>query len=119
MARRKKLTSVALSTAKARLAGLSSIDAKLDLGKGLSVKAFTEATGKLETDIGDYNTLLATLDGKLNAIQKQEKAMSTLSSRALTRIAADFGKESDEYEKVGGTRPSETKKPVRKAATVG
>lgn len=101
-----------------RLAGLAAIDAKLDLGKGLSVQAFAELTTKLGTEITAYNSLLSTLDAKLDGIQKLEKDLGTLSTRALKRIAADYGDNSDEYEKVGGKRSSERKKSVRKVTKV-
>ena len=44
--------------------------------------------------------------------------MTTLSTRTLKRIAADYGADSDEYEKVAGTRSSARKKPARKPKPV-
>lgn len=111
MGRRKKLKSDALATGRARLAGMAAIDPALDLDNGLSVQAFQEATDRLAAAIAAYNGLLSELDGQLNAIQQQEKALVELSSRLLRRVAADFGLDSNEYERVGGTRASERKKP--------
>lgn len=114
MPRTKKLASAAGDTAKTRLAGLTAIGPKVDLGKNLTVAAFQAESDKLAVDIAEYNAMLSDLDAKLNTIHKREKSLKAMSSHVLRRISADFGLDSDEYEKVGGTRTSERKKPVRK-----
>ena len=45
-----------------------------------------------------------------------EKALDQLSTRMLKAVAVKFGENSDEYEKAGGKRTSERKRPQRKAA---
>lgn len=115
MARQKKLSSTALDTANIRLAGLTSMGGKVDLGKNLTVAAFQAERDKLTADVAEYNALLSTLDSKLNGIRAREKSLTGMNSAVLRRIAADFGPDSDEYEKVGGTRMSERKKAGPKA----
>lgn len=114
MARQRKLKSAALDLAKTRLAGLNAINPKLDLGKGVTVKLFADEVAKTTADIDAYNVDLATLDARLNGIRKREKALNAMSVQAMRRIAADFGADSDEYEKIGGVRTSERKRPVKK-----
>lgn len=115
MARPKKLVSPALKKAQVRVAGLGAMDSKAALGKGLTVQSYTDEVGKLGVEIAEYNALLSSLDVKLNGIKKRERTLETMSGQVLRRIAADFGPDSDEYERVGGKRMSERKKPGRKA----
>jgi hypothetical protein len=53
----------------------------------------------------------------LNDLQYIEAQLDELSVRVLTAVAAKYGKESDEYEKAGGTRASVHKKPEKNGAT--
>lgn len=97
-----------------RLAALKSIDANLDLGNGLLVSQYEAIINDLRDKLSDYNTTLSMVDSKLNAVNETEKALKDLSERMLTGVAAKYGKNSDEYEKAGGTRKSERKKPTKK-----
>ncbi|MBM4025843.1 MAG: hypothetical protein FJ280_10625 [Planctomycetes bacterium] len=49
-----------------------------------------------------------------NQIKTQEKKLKDLTERMLAAVAARYGKDSDEYEKAGGTRKSERKRPARR-----
>ena len=51
------------------------------------------------------------LDEKANKLAASEKTLQDLSERVLAGVAARFGKDSNEYEKVGGVRKSERKRP--------
>lgn len=107
MPRQKKLVSAALTKALVRIAGLKAIGPKVDLGKKLTLHAYEAEAAKLVAEIEAYNTLLAQLDAKLNAVTALEKSLGAMSVLAMRRIAADFGTDSDEYEKIGGKRDSE------------
>jgi CII-binding regulator of phage lambda lysogenization HflD len=115
MARTKK-ESVILAKAEQRLNGLKSIDATLDLGSGVTVAALQQSVTTLKQTLEDYNQMLSQLDEKLNLVSGQEKALRDLVERCLSGVAARYGKDSSEYEKAGGVRKSERKRPVRKAA---
>ena len=65
-----------------------------------------------------YNTLLSTVDEKLNKLKAQEKILDNWNERILVGVAAKFGKDSSEYEQAGGVRKSERKKPKAKPALV-
>jgi CII-binding regulator of phage lambda lysogenization HflD len=114
MSRRKKSTSH-IEQAVTRLAALKSIDTKMDLGNGLDVPKYETAIKDLQTKLGDYNTMLSLVDEKLNMVQTSEKTLLDLSERMLAGVASKFGKNSDEYEKAGGKKKSERKRPARKA----
>ena len=115
MAFRKKTISKKLQLAQKRLDGMKSIDPTLDLGNGVSVTAF-EASMKTSTDgIGEYNTMLSQIDQKGNDVDSSIKATCDLGGRALKGVEFKYGKDSNEYEMMGGTRTSERKKPSKKA----
>ncbi len=118
---RTKRTSPTADKATTRAAALTSISPTLDLGNGVTLAAYQAAiaaiaapeTGKLAV----YNAALSTLDGLLNALEADEKALNTLSEKMLAAVGVKYGKDSDEYEQAGGTRSSERAKPTKKKKT--
>ena len=114
---RKKKKSVVIENAKLRAAAIKSISPTLDLGGDVTLEGYNAAIGDAETKLGEYNTKLSELDDYLNAVVAQEKSVADWSERMLSGVATKFGKDSSEYEKAGGVRKSERKKPVRKKKT--
>ena len=114
MSRQKKYTSIKLEKAQTRLAALKSINVALDLGNGLTVKAYSqmieEARQKLET----YNTALSVVDQSYAAVTDAEKTIAEWTERMLIAVAYQYGKNSDEYQMAGGTRRSDRKRPKRR-----
>ena len=116
MARRKR-SSIAVDSAEPRAAALESIDPALDLGGGLTLVAYKAAITGTNAKLSAYNTKLSELDGLLNDLEKAEATLEDLSSRMLAGVGVRYGKNSDQYEKAGGTRTSE-RKPARRAAVI-
>ncbi|TLD69548.1 hypothetical protein FEM03_16440 [Phragmitibacter flavus] len=116
MARLKKLNSESILKANGRAAGLSSIDAALDLGNGQTLVAYNAKIQETIQKQTAYNAALSTVDELKNQFDALEKELDDLSDRMLTGVATKFGKNSDEYEKAGGTKKSERKRPARKSA---
>lgn len=114
MAYKKRKIPASIQEVQKRIAGMKSIDPKLDLGNGVSVDTMEAAVETVVAGIEDYNTTLSSLDGKGNTIDANIKTAVELSTRALKGGEFKYGKNSDEYEKFGGTRSSERKKPDRK-----
>lgn len=112
MARIKK-TSKVIESAKTRLASLKSIDSNLDLGNGVTVEVFEQIVSKGETSLETYNTRLSLADEGQAIFEADEKDIAEFSERILLAVAVKFGKDSLEYEKAGGTRKSERKRPTR------
>jgi flagellin-like hook-associated protein FlgL len=108
---RTKRTSTISEAAKLRLAGLQSIDPALDLGGGLTVASFKADIDDLDADFNTYNKMLSDLDEVQNRLDTKEDKLSDKSTRFLAAVGARYDKDSDEYEKAGGTRTSERKKP--------
>ena len=113
MARQKRTSSIA-EAAGTRASGLESIDANLDLGNGLTLGAFKSAISAVAFQLSAYNTKLSELDGLLNVLEAGEKSLADLSERMLSGVATKFGKNSDQYEKAGGTKKSEIKRGPKK-----
>jgi hypothetical protein len=111
---RPKRTSKVLDKANRRAAGLASIDPDLNLGEGLTLAKYRDTISDAQAKLDRYNTLLSQTDEALNTLQAAEKALSDLSDRMLAGVGAKYGKNSDEYEKAGGVRKSERKRPTRK-----
>lgn len=114
MARTRKSATAAMNDANQRLAGLKSIDQKIDFQNGISAKVYADKINEVETAMEDYNTALAMADEKLNVFTAAELELREMNTRVLISVAAKYGKDSDEYEKAGGTRKSERKRPAKK-----
>ena len=109
MARQKRTSPIA-EAAGTRASALESIDANLDLGNSLTLGAYKSAISSVAFQLSSYNTKLSEIDGLLNALEAGEKSLADLSERMLTGVATKFGKNSDQYEKAGGTKKSEIKR---------
>ena len=93
-----------------RCAALKAIDPKLDLGFGLTVEKYEADIQAFRDALNAYNTALSLLDGQRTDLIAREKGLVDSTSRVL---ASRFGRDSQEYQKAGGTRTSE-RKTVRK-----
>ncbi len=113
MARTKRGELPVLAKAQKRADGIRSIDPKMVLEK-LTLKGFDETLADARAKLSKYNELLSLVDEALNVVNKAGLAVADLSERMLAGIALKYGKDSDEYEKAGGTKKSERKKPRRK-----
>lgn len=113
---RPKRKSPALEKAKTRASSCASIDANLDLGS-VTLAQFNDKIEHLEETLDKYNEELSKLDGMLNVLEAEESVVADWTERMLAGVGTKYGKDSDEYEKAGGTRKSERKTPVRKPAT--
>jgi uncharacterized protein YukE len=99
-----------------RIAAVQSIDPDFDLGNGLVAKDYQQAITDVKAAMDSYNTLLSTLDEKLNTLKAKEKSLDNWNERILNGVASKYGKDSNEYEQAGGVRKSERKKPKTKSA---
>lgn len=114
MARMKKTVNRDIQNAQKRLDGMKAIDPALDLGEGVSVATLEAAINAPVTKISRYNSILSQADDLLNEINADITGMNDMSARALLGGGFKFGKNSSEYEMMGGTRTSERKKPGKK-----
>ena len=111
---RRKRGSTVLAEANTRLNGLKSIDPALDFGNGLSVAALEQATHSLQTTLDGYNQILSEADEELLKVETEEAKVNELNARFLAGVAARFGRNSIQYEKAGGIRTDDRKRPSSK-----
>lgn len=97
-----------------RIAGLKTINPTLDLGNGVSIAAFEAVLNEGREAIEDYNSSLAVSDAKLNVVKATDKLIRAANKKILPAVGLKYGTDSDEYEKAGGVRESERKKPKSK-----
>jgi hypothetical protein len=105
-----KRTSNSLENLKQRLAGMTSIDPKIDLGNGITAEEAERLVKTGDTLLQEYNTLLSDADEKQYAIEQLEKKIDSFCVGILASAAVKYGKDSIEYEKVGGKRTSDIKR---------
>ena len=113
---RPKRTSMEVTNATTRAAALTSIDANLDLGGGLTLTVYQKAIADTQAALASYNKALSLTDEALSTLRAAEKKLADLSDRMLSGVAAKWGRDSSEYAKAGGTRKSDRKRRTRKAA---
>jgi phosphoribosylcarboxyaminoimidazole (NCAIR) mutase len=111
MALKKRIASSAQNQAKVRLSGMKSLSETLDLGDGVSVASLEALGVEAAAKLAAYNQKLSEADTLANELNAIDKELKQLSSRALSKVAGKYGRDSSEYEAVGGVRTSERKKP--------
>lgn len=110
MSRRKKKRSITLDRSQAREAGILSIASELDFGNGLTTATFSQLIAQTRQALNDYNLLLSKIDQAYNDFKDLERSLADMADRVLTGVAAQYGKNSNEYEMAGGTRKSERRR---------
>lgn len=114
MARRRKSETPAMSDAEQKIAGMKSIDPRLDLGNGVTLAQHEAALAACRAALEDYNSSLAISDEKHNVFHALEKVVIANNKKILPAVGLRYGTDSNEYEMVGGKRESERKRPAKK-----
>ena len=117
MAKVRKTTSPAIADGEQRIAGMKSIDPALDLGNGVTIQNGEKLLGDARKLLADYNSSLAASDGLLAGFEQKEKELKNFNAKVLPAGGLKYGKDSAEYEKLGGVRSSERKRAVRSRKT--
>ena len=111
---RPKRGSSVLETARQRLAGLKTITPKPDFGPALDLDLYEQEIDALAATLDKYNEMLSLLDALQNDLSGGETRLREKNKRMLAAAEAHYGPDSNEYEKAGGKRSSERKRPLRK-----
>ncbi|WP_020401552.1 hypothetical protein [Gracilimonas tropica] len=106
MALLKKKRSRSLETANLRLVGLSEIDREIDFGSGFDLDNYNALYEETSEVLRKYNSYLKRADEQRDILDKLERQLNDANERVLFLIGGFFGKDSLEYQKVGGTRKS-------------
>jgi uncharacterized protein YhaN len=115
MARQKRSSRI-LDKAQRRSASMQSISDQLDLGSGLSIQLYNKNIDSLRNKMNAYNKALSLVDELQSEVEQAEQSLATYSEQILLGVAAKFGKNSNEYEKAGGVKKSDRKRPTRRIA---
>lgn len=103
-------TSSVLKDAKRRLERLKAIQPIPNLGEGFNLQIYETAVNALESLQASYNTKISELDGMSASLKDMERMVRDYRARILAAIAAQFGRNSEEYAAAGGTKLSERKR---------
>lgn len=106
MARLKKRRSRSIETASNRTNALRNIDENIDFGRGLTSNSYQMLFENARDELHRYNAMLSNVDKKRSLLHKLEKQLDDANERIFSGIIALYGRDSLEYEMVGGTRKS-------------
>lgn len=121
MAFKKRESARIVGQSKTRLSAMEQIDTELSrtvdyggAGRPLTKAEFVNQIAECETKVKEYNQFLEQADAKSNAVLEAEDVLEEMYSQVLKGAVSEFGADANEIEKLGGTRSSERKPPVRK-----
>ena len=106
---RKKRKSRILELAKKRITGIESFAPELNFGNNKSLQNYKNLTQKVETAITIYNQKMAEKNQAKKDLDQKQKELAGLNTEMLAGVKAVYGRDSKEYEKLGGTRYSKRK----------
>lgn len=109
MARIKKASRV-LTKAEKRLAGMRTINTQLSFSEGISVPVLEIKIVTVREKLAAYNELLSQVDEAYDEILNAEQDLSDLSSKLLAGVGMQYGKNSREYETIGGARQGDRRR---------
>ena len=104
---RKKTVSNPLDKLKFRIEAAKSFDEAFDFGNGMNAAELEEFSNDLEEAINSYNQTLSDADDLRDTIRNLEDQANDISDRLLSLVGGSYGKDSLEYQRMGGTRKSE------------
>lgn len=102
-----------LEKAVRRAAGISSIDPNLDLGNGLTLRAFSTLIETLRTRENAYNSALSNLDKLYREMLETERELGDMAEHMLLGVATQYGKSSVEYGMAGGVPKNQRRRRLR------
>lgn len=103
-------TAAVLETSRKRVAGLRACVRKPSLGTELGPESVEADMAAIASKVAARDEAKAALDQMQNEIERLVTGLNDKNTRILAGVGAQLGKDSDEYEQVGGTRTSERKK---------
>jgi polyhydroxyalkanoate synthesis regulator phasin len=104
---RKRLVSKPLDKLKFRIEAAKSFDDDFDFGNGINATELDEFSSDLEEAINGYNQTLSDADELRDTIRSLERQANDISERLLSLVGGTYGRDSLEYQRMGGTRKSE------------
>ncbi|MGC2237916.1 MAG: hypothetical protein WA584_17280 [Pyrinomonadaceae bacterium] len=110
MARRRKKATKEMRELRQKIAGMKSINPNFDAGNGVTVEAAETLINETEAALEDFNKSVATTDEKDNFFGGINKQVRDFNRKVIPATGLKYGRDSSEYEQVGGVRDSDRKK---------
>jgi len=106
---RKKRKSRIVDIANQRINGIESFAPELNFGNNKSLQNYKNLTQKVETAITIYNQKMSEKNQAKKDLDQKQKELAGLNTEMLAGVKAIYGRDSKEYEKLGGTPYSKRK----------
>jgi hypothetical protein len=103
---RPKTQSEALKKGEERVQAMERHNIELDLNNGVSRAAYATKVQDLRTKLEIYNAKIAEINQIKQEIAESESELNDFSENILMGVAVVYGKQSKQYEDLGGTRKS-------------
>lgn len=107
MAYRKRKRSRNLEAAQHRLNALQNIDENIEFSAGFTTESYKALVEDAIDQLHRYNAMLANVDRQKSDLRRLEKKLADANERVFSGIITQFGRDSIEYEMIGGTRKRE------------
>lgn len=107
MSFQKKTYSKALQKLAFRLESVKTIDPAFDFGNGINAAELETLEGELQSALNSYNSTLSDADQERDEIRLLERRARDAAERLRAHIIAQYGRDSLEYQRIGGVRKSE------------
>src|SRR5699024_11036330 len=107
MAYQKRGTSEAFDKLSYRLEAMRTINPTFNLGNGLNVEDIDELANRLRSHLIQYNETLSDADDLRSTLVTLERKANDVSQRLLSAALVEYGQDSYEYRRLGGTRKSQ------------
>lgn len=106
MALLKKKKSRSLETAQFRANQLANIDETIDFGGGFNYQVYHDLVETAKSELDKYNSMMADVDEQRIVVRRLEKKLNDANERVFAGIITQYGRDSAEYEMMGGKRKS-------------
>lgn len=107
MSFQKKTSSEALKKLAFRLESVKTVDPDFDFGNGINATELETLKGDIESALNSYNSTLSDADQERDGIRLLEQRARDAAERLRAHIIAQYGRDSLEYQRIGGVRKSE------------
>jgi hypothetical protein len=111
MAYKKRDKSPEVTKASQRIDKIKTIEEDFDLGNNLTRVNYEQKIKLVVDQTADYNQKLALVDSAMITLDQLERELADFTDRILKGVGMKYGFDSIEYEKAGGTRKGDKKRP--------
>ena len=89
-----------------RISRLHHVEPDFDLGNGLDKATLNAFVDEMSNLLEEYNIMLASADSLRDVLDTAERKANDVSERLLASVVATYGRDSEQYQQMGGTRKS-------------